>query len=72
MTRMAETFQKRAAATKAFYAALSPAQQKAFDALGPEMGGPRMMVRRIEARHEGRPMGERKEQRTIIMKHKPN
>jgi len=72
MTRMAETFQKRAAATKAFYAALSPAQQKAFDALGPEMGGPRMMVRRIEARQDGPRMGERKEERTVIIKRKPS
>jgi hypothetical protein len=72
MSKMAETFQKRAAATKAFYTALSPAQQKAFDALGPEMGGPRMTVRRIEARHEGHPPGERREERTVIIKRKPS
>jgi protein CpxP len=53
MADMAAMFQKRAAVTKAFYAALSPSQQKAFDALGPEMGGPRMEVRRIETRHDG-------------------
>jgi periplasmic protein CpxP/Spy len=40
--RMAEAqtrFQQRAAATKTFYAALNPAQQKAFDAM--RVGGPR-------------------------------
>lgn len=37
-TRQAE-FDKRAAATKRFYAQLDPAQQKAFDAMGPMMGG---------------------------------
>jgi protein CpxP len=57
LAEMAATFQKRAAVTKAFYAALSPSQQKAFDALGPEMGGPRMEVRRIETRHDGPGMG---------------
>jgi hypothetical protein len=44
--RMAEhqaAFQKRAAAVRAFYTALTPSQQKAFDALGPGMGGPRGM-----------------------------
>ncbi len=74
MTKMAETFQKRAAATRAFYAALSPSQQKAFDALGPEAGGPRMIVKRFETRHEGgHDAGHgdgRKEERTIIMKRK--
>lgn len=68
MAKMAETFQKRASATKAFYAALSPSQQKAFDALGPRGGGPRMIVRHLETRHGGPPMGERKEERRIIMK----
>lgn len=57
MAEMAAAFQKRAAVTKAFYAALSPSQQKAFDALGPEMGRPRMEVRRIETRHEGPGLG---------------
>jgi protein CpxP len=62
MADMAAVFQKRAAVTKAFYAALSPSQQKAFDALGPslggpEMGGPRMDVRRIETRHDGPGLG---------------
>jgi len=68
MTKMAETFQKRASATKAFYAALSPGQQKAFDALGPH--GPRMMVKHLDIRHDGPPMGERKEERRMIMKPK--
>jgi protein CpxP len=31
-------FERRAQATKRFYAALSPSQQKAFDAMGPMMG----------------------------------
>lgn len=38
-------FDRRAAATKRFYAALSPAQQKAFDAMGPMRGGHRGMMR---------------------------
>lgn len=59
MTKMVEAFQKRAAATKAFYAALSPSQQKAFDAIGPHGGGPKM------GHGEGH-----KEERKIIMKHK--
>jgi protein CpxP len=45
-------------ATRAFYAALSPSQKKAFDALGPMGGdhGPRM--RRVEFRHfKGGPDG---------------
>lgn len=58
MAKMAEAFQKRASATKAFYAALSPSQQKAFDAIGPH-GGPKM--------GHG---GGHKEERKIIMKHK--
>lgn len=66
MAEMAALFQKRAAVTKAFYASLSPSQQKAFDALGPEMGGPRMEVRRIETRHEGPPLGG--ERRVIIQR----
>ncbi|ALL15022.1 Spy/CpxP family protein refolding chaperone [Caulobacter henricii] len=70
MARMAETFQKRATATKAFYAALSPSQQKAFDALGPRGGSPRMIVRHLETRHGGPPMGEHKEERRIIIKPK--
>jgi hypothetical protein len=70
MTKMAETFQKRASATKAFYAALSPSQQKAFDALGPHGGGPRMMVRRLDIRHDGPLTGEHREERKTIMKHK--
>jgi protein CpxP len=72
MTKMAEAFQKRAAATKAFYAALSPSQQKAFDAIGPHGDGPHMRGHRLETRHEGGPkMGHgegHKEERTIIMK----
>jgi hypothetical protein len=43
-------FEKRAAATRTFYAALSPSQQKAFDALharGGRMGGPGRRVIRM-------------------------
>jgi hypothetical protein len=67
MSEMAATFQKRAAVTKAFYAALSPSQQKAFDVLGPEMGGPRMEVRRIETRHDGPGAGAK---RKVIIERK--
>jgi protein CpxP len=46
----------RIEATRAFYAALSPSQKKAFDALGPMGGGPGPMMRRVEFRHaKGRP-----------------
>ncbi|MBU4434876.1 MAG: Spy/CpxP family protein refolding chaperone [Alphaproteobacteria bacterium] len=72
MAGMAAAFQKQAAATKAFYAALSPSQQKAFDALGPEMGGPRMKMMMMRGPgHHGMPMGEHKDERTVIMKRKP-
>jgi Spy/CpxP family protein refolding chaperone len=44
-------------ATRAFYAALSPSQKKAFDALGP-MGGGHGPMRRVEFRHfKGGPAG---------------
>jgi periplasmic protein CpxP/Spy len=44
-------------ATRAFYAALSPGQKKAFDALGP-MGGGHGPMRRVEFRHfKGGPAG---------------
>ncbi|MDP3852187.1 Spy/CpxP family protein refolding chaperone [Phenylobacterium sp.] len=55
--RMAEhqaRFEQHAAATKRFYAQLSPAQQKAFDALGPRGG----RGGHGGGRHHGR-MGER-------------
>lgn len=70
MAKMAETFQKRAVATRAFYAALSPSQRKAFDALGPRAGGPQMRMRRIETRHEGPGKGGRHEERSLILRHK--
>jgi Spy/CpxP family protein refolding chaperone len=50
LARATETFKARAAATRAFYAALSPSQQKAFDALGPMLGEHGPMLRRIEVR----------------------
>lgn len=43
--------QARLDATRAFYAALSPSQKKAFDALGPMAGGHGPMMRRAEFRH---------------------
>jgi hypothetical protein len=42
MARRQAAFEKRAAATRAFYAQLTPSQKKAFDAL-PKLHGPRMM-----------------------------
>lgn len=48
MSQAAEAMQKRVAATRAFYGALSPSQQKAFDALGLEAGGDHMFIRRFE------------------------
>jgi len=39
MAQRMAAFDRRAAATKRFYAQLSPSQQKAFDAIGPR-GGP--------------------------------
>ncbi|MDR6626566.1 Spy/CpxP family protein refolding chaperone [Caulobacter segnis] len=50
MTKAAEAIQKRAAATRAFYTALSPSQRKAFDALDMEAGGDHVFVRRFETR----------------------
>jgi hypothetical protein len=45
-------------ATRAFYAALSPSQQKAFDALGPMAGGHGPMTRHVEFRRfKGGPDG---------------
>ena len=50
MSKAAEVMQKRVAATRAFYTALSPSQQKAFDALDLERGGEHMFIRRFDAR----------------------
>jgi len=50
LAKATEAFKARAAATRAFYTALSPSQKKAFDALGPMGGGHGPMIRRIEAR----------------------
>jgi hypothetical protein len=44
-------------ATRTFYAALSPSQQKAFDAIGPMAGGPGPMMHRAEFRHGKRGPG---------------
>lgn len=52
MTKAAEAMQKRAAATRAFYLALTPSQQKTFDVLGmaEEFGGERIRVHRFDTR----------------------
>ena len=58
LAKATEAFKARANATRAFYAALSPSQQKAFDALGPMLGAPGPMIRRIEVRRiKGGPDG---------------
>jgi len=57
LARATEAFKARAAATRAFYAALSPSQQKAFDALGPMLGEHGPMLRRIEVRRMDRAPG---------------
>ncbi len=58
MAKHQAAFARRAAATRAFYAQLTPSQKKVFDALpmmhGPMMHGPGMM------RHPGGPGGERR------------
>ncbi|MFT4253978.1 MAG: Spy/CpxP family protein refolding chaperone, partial [Caulobacter sp.] len=72
LAKVTAEFKARADATRAFYGALSPSQKKAFDALGPEVGGgPGMTVRRIETRGpKGGPDGPgfegRGERRVII------
>jgi periplasmic protein CpxP/Spy len=58
MAERQKAFEKRAAATKTFYAALSPSQQKAFDALhggkmGRGMGGPHMKKMRMGGHGRG-------------------
>lgn len=50
MSKAAEAMQKRVAATRGFYTALSPSQQKAFDALDLEAGGDHVFIRRFETR----------------------
>jgi hypothetical protein len=54
-------------AVKRFYAALSPAQQKAFDAMGPMGGGMHMQMRMHMGGGHGEGMGG--ERRMIIMRH---
>jgi len=69
--RMADhqaAFQKRAAATRAFYASLSPSQQKAFDVL--HVGGPghrRMKVMRMGGPGRPGPGGAPGEDRIVMM-----
>lgn len=75
LAKVAAEFKARADATRTFYNALSPSQKKAFDALGPEVGGgPDMTVRRIETRGpKGGPGGPRFEgrgERQVIIERK--
>jgi hypothetical protein len=65
MSKVAEAMQKRVAATRAFYTALSPSQQKAFDALDLEVGGAHMRVHRIETRG---PAGFKGARTTVIQR----
>jgi Spy/CpxP family protein refolding chaperone len=66
MSKAAEAMQKRVAATRAFYTALSPSQQKAFDALDLERGGDHVFVRRFETR--GATPSKGGERRVIIQR----
>ncbi|MBI1683515.1 Spy/CpxP family protein refolding chaperone [Caulobacter hibisci] len=68
LAKVSAEFKARADATRAFYNALSPSQKKAFDILGPEVGGgPGVSVRRIETRGPGpRGFDGRGERRVII------
>lgn len=54
MTKVADAMKKRADATRAFYTALSPAQQKTFDILGMGEGigggGDHVFIRRFDTR----------------------
>ncbi len=52
MTKAGEAMQKRAAATRSFYLALTPSQQKTFDVLGmaEDFGGERIRVQRFDTR----------------------
>lgn len=59
MSQMADAMQKRVAATRAFYTALSPSQQKAFDALDLERGGDHMIIRRFDTRGPASFKGDR-------------
>jgi protein CpxP len=61
-------FQKSADATRAFYAALSPSQQKAFDVLHARgHGGPRMKVMRMGGPGRPGPGGAPGEDRIVML-----
>jgi len=71
LAKVTAEFKARADATRAFYNALSPSQKKAFDILGPEVGGgPGGGVRRIETRVPGGPGFERHSERRVIIERK--
>lgn len=58
LARASQAFKVRADATRGFYAALSPSQQKAFDVLAPKLAGHGPRTRRSEAqRIKGGPDG---------------
>jgi len=65
MTKMADAMKKRAEATRAFYTALTPAQQKTFDILGmgEGEGDQHVFIRRFETRA---PMIKRDDRKVII------
>jgi hypothetical protein len=65
MTKAADAMKKRAEATRAFYTALTPAQQKTFDILGmgEGEGDQHVFVRRFETRA---PMIKRDDRKVII------
>lgn len=66
MTKAADAMKKRAEATRAFYTALTPAQQKTFDILGMDEGpggDQHVFVRRFETRA---PMAKDVQRKVII------
>lgn len=66
MTQAGEAMQKRAAATRAFYLALTSSQQKTFDVLGMAdgFGGDRIRVHRFETR--GAPVFQGGDRKVIL------
>lgn len=70
MTKAADAMKKRAEATRAFYTALTPSQQKTFDVLGMSEdglgGGERVIVRRFDTK--GPAMFKSGDRRVIIQR----
>lgn len=70
MSKAADAMKARAEATRAFYLALTPSQQKTFDVLGLDDAGPggeRIHIRRLDTRGPDVFKGERK---TVIQQRK--